>query len=217
MADQHTISYFDGKKLSRFVFEDCLEPTEADLTAMLKGDTVELISGSADAPESFIGYRIDRFAGEETEDGALTESTLEANRLYTRSCKDISVATERVFDFIEPFIGLDLLYLVTGTPEYSGQAADEVNNAAVNARLLTFSGRYENHVFTPSELTELIKGNEIYFEYVSSSGDWVRLSGRLFPSGIAETAEGSQERTVTARFFPVDEYPELPSAGADQY
>ena len=210
MAD-HTITYFDGKKLSRFVFEGCAEPTEADLISLLKGETVELIGGSAEAPEAFLGYRIDRFAGEPAEDGTEQESTLEAHRLYSRSCKDITVTTERVFDFLEPFIGLDLYYLVTGERGYTEQT-DAVNNAAVNARRLTFSGRYENHVFTPAELTELINGREIYFEYVSSEGDWVRLTGRLFPAGLDETAEGSQECTVTAKFFPADEYPELTGA-----
>lgn len=212
MAD-HIITYFDGKKLSRFVFENCAEPDEQDLIAMLEGKTVELIGGSADSPEAFLGYRIDRFAGEETEDGAEPEPTLEAHRLYSRSCKDIGVETERVFDFLEPFIGLDLYYLVTGERGYTGQT-DAVNDAAVSAKRLTFSGRYENHVFTPAELTELIKGNEIYFEYVSGAGDWVRISGRLFPSALTETAEGSGEWTVGAKFFPVDEYPGL-TAGQD--
>lgn len=210
MAD-HIITYFDGKKLSWFVFENCAEPDEQDLIAMLDGKTVELIGGSADAPEAFLGYRIDRFAGEEAEDGAEPEPTLEAHRLYSRSCKDIGVETERVFDFLEPFIGLDLYYLVTGERGYTEQT-DVVNNAAVNAKLLTFSGRYENHVFTPAELTELIKGSEIYFEYVSGGDDWVRISGRLFPSELRETAEGSGEWVVGARFFPVDEYPELTDA-----
>ena len=60
MAELHTVTYFDGKRLSRLVFDDCSEPTEAELISMLGGDTVELICGSPDAPESFFGYRIGR-------------------------------------------------------------------------------------------------------------------------------------------------------------
>ena len=207
MAERHTVTYFDGKRLSRLVFDDCSEPTESELISMLGGDTVELICGSPDAPESFFGYRIGRFAGEDNEDGTPAGDSLEAYRLYTRSCKDISVETERVFDFIEPFIGLDLVYLMTGKLGSSAEA-DDINNAAVNAGLLRFSGRYGNHVFTPAELTELIKGNEIYFEYINSAEEWVRLSGRLLPVGFTD-----DRAAVTADFVTADDYPELPSAG----
>ena len=53
MAERHTVTYFDGKRLSRLVFDDCSEPTESELISMLGGDTVELICGSPDAPKAF--------------------------------------------------------------------------------------------------------------------------------------------------------------------
>ena len=199
MAD-HIITYFDGKKLSRLVFEGCTEPTESQLIAMLGGETAELSDTDNIMPERFFGYRIDRFIDPESGE---PEDTLEAHCLYVRTTEDIMVRTERVFDLIEPFIGLDLYYLFTGSYEYTAET-DAVNNAAVAAKYLKFSGRYENHLLTSREITELLKGNEVIIEYITESGNWERTVARLVPTGFADSAE-EPEPTITAKVIASEE------------